>query len=90
MIELFACHLFNVNKEQVLLHRSLSSPPSQIFINKLEEGNGAGGGWRARRVEEEWVIKAEERGAAAFGEREPSRFWCNWRVVEIFITDKGA
>lgn len=45
---------------------------------------------RARRVEAEWVIKVEERGTAAFGEREPSRFWWNWRVVEIFITNKEA
>lgn len=41
----------------------------------------------ARRVEAEWVVKGDERGAAAFGEQEPSRFW---RVVEIFITGKGA
>lgn len=41
-------------------------------------------------MEAEWVIKVEERGTAAFGEREPSGFWWNWRVVEIFITDKEA
>lgn len=48
LIELFACHLFNVNKEQVL-------PPPQSLIPSLadfykqtgvEKGGGGRGGWK--------------------------------------------
>lgn len=49
MLELFACHLFNVNKEQVLPHPQPlfpSLPPSQIFINKPVMGKRGSGGWR--------------------------------------------
>lgn len=48
-------------------------------------------GWGTRATAEaEWVIKVEDRGTAAFGAQELSRFWFNCRVVEIFITRKGA
>lgn len=81
MLELFAWHLFNVNKEQVLPHPGLSSPPSQIFINKLGTGEAAAGE-RARLV--------EAAGAAAFREQEPARFGWNWREAEIRVTRGGA
>lgn len=89
MLELFAWHLFNVNKEQVLPYPGVSSPPSQVFINTPGTGEAAAGE-RARPGEAEWVFNVEAAGAAAFGEQEPSRFGWNWREFEIRITGKGA
>ena len=74
LLELFACHLFNVNKEQVLPSNPQPLIPSlPDFYKQTGDGKGSAGlgVWGTRvAVEAQWVTKVEERGTAAFGELE--------------------
>lgn len=85
MLELFACHLFNVNKEEVLPPPpSLLSPPSRIFINKLvmERAARGLGVWGTRvAVEPEWVAKVR---------REELRHLGSWSYIGFLVELEGG